>query len=78
MINPKDMIVHRVVHNEDDESQLTSSYLNFQQKYSQVSSENNIQPPKQYYNEISNERSQSYSISVDRHREGQPKYGRIH
>ncbi len=36
--NSKDMIVHRVLHNEQDDHQLSSSYLNFKS-------------PKQYFNE---------------------------
>jgi hypothetical protein len=78
VINPKDMIVHRVVHNEEDDNHLTSSYLNFQPKHSQILSQNNIHqpPPKQYYNGISNERSQSYSVAVEKHREVQPTYGK--
>ncbi|CAF4652958.1 unnamed protein product [Rotaria sp. Silwood1] len=65
-INQKDMIVHRVLQNEYDNRQSTSSYL-----YSpQILSQRNIQPPKQYYNE----RSQTYSASFDKHREVQAKY----
>jgi hypothetical protein len=67
--NPRDMIVHRVINNQQDDHQLASSYFNFQK----VLSQKNLQAPKQYFNE----RSQSYSISFDKHRDIQPHYGKI-
>jgi len=70
-INPKDMIVHRVIHNEQDDDQLASSYLNYRQN---LLSQKNIQLPKQYFNE----RSQSYSISVDKHRDIQTQYSKLY
>jgi hypothetical protein len=69
VMNPKDMIVHRVIHNEQDDHQLASSYLNFQQ----ILSPKDIQSSKQYFNE----RSQSYSVSFDKHREIQGQYSKL-
>ncbi|CAF3443666.1 unnamed protein product [Rotaria socialis] len=64
-INPKDMIVHRVLHNEQDHHQFTSSYC-----YApQILSQKKIPSPKEY-----NERSQSFSIRYDKHRDMQTKY----
>lgn len=58
VINPKDMIVHRVVHNDDRPYPLrTSSYYNGQVRYAP------IQPPKSG----NNERSHSYSVSIEKH-----------
>jgi hypothetical protein len=68
------MIVHRVIQNQPDDQQLASSYFNFQK----VLSQNSLPPPqpstsKQYFNE----RSQSYSVSFENHREIQTYYGKI-
>jgi len=67
--NPKDMIVHRVMHNEQDNQHLAASYFNFQQ----MLPEKDIQSSKQYYNE----RSQSYTMSVEKYRDIPTKYGKI-
>ncbi|CAF5110007.1 unnamed protein product, partial [Rotaria magnacalcarata] len=65
VINPKDMIVHRVLHNEQDHHQFTSSYF-----YApQILSQKDILSPKEY-----NERSQNFSIRYDKHRDMQAKY----
>ncbi|CAF4038614.1 unnamed protein product [Rotaria sp. Silwood2] len=65
-INPKDTIVHRMLHNEHDNHQFASSYF-----YSpQILPQKNIQPSKQYYNE----RNQNYLTSFEKHREMQAKY----
>ncbi|UJR38330.1 hypothetical protein I4U23_031000 [Adineta vaga] len=58
--NSNDMIVHHVIRDDP------SSYLN----YHQMLLERNIHSPKQF----DNERSQSYSVSMEKHREMQTKY----
>ena len=63
------MIVHRVIHNGQDDHHLPSSHLNFQNGYPSKT----IQAPKLYFNE----RSQSYSVSSEKHRDRQAKYGKI-
>ena len=52
------MIVHRVIDKPQDDYQLTSSYLNFQQ----IPSHKKIHAPEPY----SNERSQSYSLAFEK------------
>ncbi|CAF1435292.1 unnamed protein product, partial [Adineta steineri] len=65
--NSNDMIINRVLNNEQNDHQLPASHLNFQH----ILMDKNIQLPKQYYNE----RSQSYSVAMEKHREiQQPKY----
>ena len=60
--NPKDIIAHRVLPNERDSSHLTSSYYNNFQHH--------------LLERYSNERSQSYSSSMNKHREMQVHYGK--
>ncbi len=66
-INPRDMIVHRVLHNDNN---LPSNY--FQQKYKQY-----LKPslllPKQYYNDLLNRRSQNYPTSINTYGENKEK-----
>jgi hypothetical protein len=63
------MIVHRVIHNQQDDQHLTSSYYNFQK----VLAQKNLPPSKSYFNE----RSQSYSVSFEQHRDIQTYYGKM-
>jgi hypothetical protein len=63
------MIVHRVIHNQQDDQHLTSSYYNFQK----ILSQKNLPPSKSYFNE----RSQSYSVSFEQHQDIQTYYGKM-
>ncbi|CAF0861951.1 unnamed protein product [Adineta steineri] len=62
-INPTDMIVYRVMDNDQNYDKLPLNY--FQQKYKQYLKPSLLYP-KQYYNELLNKQNQHYSISIDK------------
>jgi hypothetical protein len=59
-INPRDMIVYRVMHNDQDEERLPLNY--FRQKYKQYMKPS-LLFPKQYYQDLLNKSSWNYSTS---------------
>lgn len=62
-INPRDMIVYRVVHNDQDHHEnLPLNY--FQQKYRQYTKPS-LLFPKQYYQHLLNKSNQTYSTSFN-------------
>lgn len=69
------MIVHRVIDSEDEYPLRTSSYHNVQSRYSPVFTDAYIQPPRRFQNGFLNERSQSYSVSMEKHRDIAYKQG---
>lgn len=75
--NPRDMIVHRVIHPEDDLSDRSTSVYNVPSKnFSSFQTENSASRSIHYANGFSSqERSQSYTISMEKHREVQIKHG---
>ena len=75
--NPRDMIVHRVIHPEDDLSDRSTSVYNVPSKnFSSFQTENSASRSIHYANGFSSqERSHSYTVSMEKHREVQIKHG---
>ena len=62
-INPRDMIVYRVVHNDQNDERLTLNY--FQRKYRQYMKPSLLYP-KQYYQSLLSKTNYTYATSFDK------------
>ena len=74
--NPKDMIVHRVLHNEDEMNMRTSAYSNGQPTFTRISSPSSILSSKQYYHGTFTEPNQHCLGSQRPRREIPMAYGK--
>lgn len=74
--NPKDIIVHRVLHNDDEMNMRTSAYSNGQTSFTRISSPSSILSSKQYYHGTFNEPNQPCFASQRPRREIPMAYGK--
>ena len=74
--NPKDIIVHRVLHNDDEMNMRTSAYSNGQPNFTHISSPSSILSSRQYYHGTFTEPSQHCLPSERSRREIPIAYGK--